>query len=110
MELIKKIFMVVILSFLIIIIFHYGFNMLSDMFSTNKTKDVLKLSKEQYESFKKTLKETSNDIKETSNDIKETSNDIKETSNDVKEENKGLIQSTDMESVLKNYIQDLKTN
>ena len=103
MELIKKIFMVVILSFLIIIIFHYGFNMLSDMFSTNKTKDVLKLSKEQYESFKKTLKETSNDIKETSNDIKE-------TSNDVKEENKGLIQSTDMESVLKNYIQDLKTN
>ena len=96
MELIKKIFMVVILSFLIIIIFHYGFNMLSDMFSTNKTKDVLKLSKEQYESFKKTLKETSNDIKE--------------TSNDVKEENKGLIQSTDMESVLKNYIQDLKTN
>jgi len=96
MELIKKIFMVVILSFLIIILFHYGFNMLSDMFSTNKTKDVLKLSKEQYESFKKTLKETSNDIKETSNDIKE--------------ENNGLIQSTDMESVLKNYIQDLKTN
>ena len=89
MEIVKKIFMVVILSFLIIILFHYGFNMLTDMFSTNKTKDVLKLSKEQYESFKKTLKETSNEIKY---------------------ENNISPQSTDMESVLKNYIQDLKTN
>ena len=89
MEIVKKIFMVVILSFLIIILFHYGFNMLTDMFSTNKTKDVLKLSKEQYESFKKTLKETSNEIKY---------------------ENNISTQSTDMESVLKNYIQDLKTN
>ena len=42
--------------------------------------------------------------------LKETSTDIKETSNDIQEENNGLIQSTDMESVLKNYIQDLKTN
>ena len=89
MEIVKKIFMVVILSFLIIILFHYGFNMLTDMFSTNKTKDVLKLSKEQYESFKKTLKETSNEIKY---------------------ENNISPQSTDMESVLKNYIQHLKTN
>lgn len=89
MELIKKIFMVVILSFLIIILFHYGFNMLTDMFSTNKTKDVLKLSKEQYDSFKKTLKETVNE---------------------TKDENNISTQQTDMESVLKNYIQDLKTN
>ena len=89
MEIVKKIFMVVILSFLIIILFHYGFNMLTDMFSTNKTKDVLKLSKEQYESFKKTLKETSNE---------------------TKYENNISPQTTDMESVLKNYIQDLKTN
>tara|TARA_A100001015_G_scaffold214289_1_gene240531 strand:- start:413 stop:682 length:270 start_codon:yes stop_codon:yes gene_type:complete len=89
MELVKKIFMVVILSFLIIILFHYGFNMLTDMFSTNKTKDVLKLSKEQYDSFKKTLKETVNE---------------------TKDENNTSPQSTDMESVLKNYIQDLKTN
>tara|TARA_B000000557_G_scaffold245470_1_gene227844 strand:- start:476 stop:745 length:270 start_codon:yes stop_codon:yes gene_type:complete len=89
MELIKKIFMVVILSFLIIILFHYGFNMLTDMFSTNKKKDVLKLSKEQYDSFKKTLKETVNE---------------------TKDENNISTQQTDMESVLKNYIQDLKTN
>ena len=89
MELVKKIFMVVILSFLIIILFHYGFNMLTDMFSINKTKDVLKLSKEQYDSFKKTLKETVNE---------------------TKDENNTSPQSTDMESVLKNYIQDLKTN
>lgn len=89
MELVKKILMVVILSFLIIILFHYGFYMLTDMFSTNKTKDVLKLSKEQYDSFKKTLKETVNE---------------------TKDENNISTQSTDMESVLKNYIQDLKTN
>tara|TARA_B100000073_G_C23538591_1_gene495041 strand:- start:238 stop:507 length:270 start_codon:yes stop_codon:yes gene_type:complete len=89
MEIIKKIFMVVILSFLIIILFHYGFNMLTDIFSTNKTKDVLKLSKEQYDSFKKTLKETVNE---------------------TKDENNISTQPTDMESVLKNYIQDLKTN
>ena len=89
MEIVKKIFMVVILSFLIIILFHYGFNMLSDMFSTNKTKDVLKLSKEQYDSFKQTLKETINE---------------------TKDENNLTTQPTDMESVLKNYIQDLKRN
>jgi pyrroline-5-carboxylate reductase len=88
MELIKKIFMVVILSFLIIILFHYGFNMLTDIFSTNKTKDILKLSKEQYDSFKKTLKETVNE---------------------TKDENIISSQPVDMENVLKNYIQDLKT-
>lgn len=80
--------MVVILSFLIIILFHYGFNMLTDIFSTNKTKDILKLSKEQYDSFKKTLKETVNE---------------------TKDENIISSQPVDMENVLKNYIQDLKT-
>lgn len=84
MDLIKKIFMIVILSFLIIILFHYGFNLLTDIFSTNKTKDVLKMSKDQYESFKKTLKETREEISTTT--------------------------SGEMENDLKNYIQDLKTN
>tara|TARA_A100001015_G_C14897973_1_gene675187 strand:+ start:957 stop:1223 length:267 start_codon:yes stop_codon:yes gene_type:complete len=83
MDLIKKIFMIVILSFLIIILFHYGFNLLTDIFSTNKTKDVLKMSKDQYESFKKTLKETREEISTTT--------------------------SGEMENDLKNYIQDLKT-
>ena len=83
MDLIKKIFMIVILSFLIIILFHYGFNLLTDIFSTNKTKDVLKMSKDQYESFKKTLKETREEISTTP--------------------------SGEMENDLKNYIQDLKT-
>ena len=84
MDLIKKIFMVVILSFLIIILFHYGFNLLTDIFSTNKKKDILKLSKDQYDSFKKTLKETREEISTTP-----------------------LV---DMEKDLKNYIEDLKTN
>ena len=75
--------MIVILSFLIIILFHYGFNLLTDIFSTNKTKDVLKMSKDQYESFKKTLKETREEISTTT--------------------------SGEMENDLKNYIQDLKT-
>ena len=83
MDLIKKIFMIVILSFLIIILFHYGFNLLTDIFSTNKTKDVLKMSKDQYESFKKTLKETREEI--------------------------STATSVEMENHLKNYIQDLKT-
>lgn len=84
MDLIKKIFMVVILSFLIIILFHYGFNLLTDIFSTNKTKDVIKLTKDQYDSFKKTLKETREEISTTP--------------------------PVDMEKDLKNYIEDLKTN
>ena len=84
MDLVKNIFMVVILSFLIIILFHYGFNLLTDIFSTNKTKDVLKMSKDQYESFKKTLKETREEI--------------------------STAPSVEMENHLKNYIQDLKTN
>ncbi len=83
MDLIKKIFMVVILSFLIIILFHYGFNLLTDIFSTNKTKDVIKLTKDQYDSFKKTLKETREEISTTP--------------------------PVDMEKDLKNYIEDLKT-
>lgn len=83
MDLIKKIFMVVILSFLIIILFHYGFNLLTDIFSTNKKKDILKLSKDQYDSFKKTLKETREEISTTP--------------------------PVDMEKDLKNYIEDLKT-
>ena len=83
MDLIKKIFMVVILSFLIIILFHYGFNLLTDIFSTNKTKDVIKLTKDQYDSFKKTLKETRDEISTTP--------------------------PVDMEKDLKNYIEDLKT-
>jgi hypothetical protein len=84
MDLIKKIFMIVILSFLIIILFHYGFNLLTDIFSTNKTKDVIKLTKDQYDSFKKTLKETREEISTTP--------------------------PVDMENDLKNYIEDLKTN
>ena len=84
MDLVKNIFMVVILSFLIIILFHYGFNLLTDIFSTNKKKDILKLSKDQYDSFKKTLKETREEISTTP-----------------------LV---DMEKDLKNYIEDLKTN
>ena len=83
MDLIKKIFMVVILSFLIIILFHYGFNLLTDIFSTNKKKDILKLSKDQYDSFKKTLKETREEMSTTP--------------------------PVDMEKDLKNYIEDLKT-
>ncbi len=83
MDLIKKIFMVVILSFLIIILFHYGFNLLTDIFSTNKTKDVIKLTKDQYDSFKKTLKETREEMSTTP--------------------------PVDMEKDLKNYIEDLKT-
>ena len=83
MDLIKKIFMIVILSFLIIILFHYGFNLLTDIFSTNKKKDILKLSKDQYDSFKKTLKETREEISTTP--------------------------PVDMEKDLKNYIEDLKT-
>tara|TARA_B100000700_G_C14873122_1_gene774371 strand:- start:777 stop:1028 length:252 start_codon:yes stop_codon:yes gene_type:complete len=82
MELIKKIIMVVFLSLSVIILFHYGFIMLTDIFSTNKTKDVLKMSKDQYDSFKKTLKETREEI---------------------------TTPPVDMESELKNYIEDLKT-
>ena len=84
MDLVKNIFMVVILSFLIIILFHYSFSLLTDIFSTNKTKDILKVSKYQYDSFKKTLKETREEISTTP--------------------------QVDMENDLKNYIEDLKTN
>ena len=82
MELIKNIVIVIILSISIIISFHYCFSMLTDLFSTNKTKDVLKMSKDQYDSFKKSLKETREEI---------------------------TTPQVDMENELKNYIEDLKT-
>ena len=78
----KKIIMMVILSFLIIILFHYSFNLLVDIFAEDKTKNILKISKDQYESFKKTL------------------NENQDNHNDSE---------IDMEKELKNYIEDIKT-
>ena len=82
MEIMKKIIMMVILSFLIIILFHYSFNLLVDIFAEDKTKNILKISKDQYESFKKTL------------------NENQDNHNDSE---------IDMEKELKNYIEDIKT-
>ena len=81
---IKNIFISVILSLFMVILFHYGFSLLKESFTESKTKDVLGLSKKQYDSFKKTLDDDSNVT--------------------------NIDQSKDqnMELELKNYLEDLK--
>jgi len=89
---IKSIFMSVILSIFIIILLHYGYLLLKSSFTESKTKDVLGLSKKQYDSFKKTITEP------TITEPIITEPTITEPANNTNK----------MEEELKNYIEDLK--